>query len=166
MDNREWKLFVSITENRLRWYNNNNIICDRMKQEEQESWGHGRSVNCRKQMMFGFKFHSGAHCYVLSQWELQFGTLKRILNKIKWTAELQYIRSISYLERMALTNILLLSQIAGYVIALILSLCITVPMSLHQDEFKWVYWCLQLYCMLSRDRSYYRCERSHLVAIE
>lgn len=37
---------------------------------------------------------------------------------------------------MALTNILLLSQIAGYVIALILSLCITVPMSLHQDEFK------------------------------
>ncbi|XP_069689779.1 transmembrane protein 179 [Periplaneta americana] len=37
---------------------------------------------------------------------------------------------------MALTNILLLSQIAGYVIALILSLCIAVPMSLHQDEFK------------------------------
>ncbi|KAJ9592313.1 hypothetical protein L9F63_001133 [Diploptera punctata] len=37
---------------------------------------------------------------------------------------------------MALTNILLLSQIAGYVIALILSLCITVPMSLHQDEFR------------------------------
>jgi hypothetical protein len=37
---------------------------------------------------------------------------------------------------MALTNILLVSQIAGYVIALILSLCITVPMSLHQDEFR------------------------------
>ncbi|KAF4520688.1 hypothetical protein B566_EDAN006364 [Ephemera danica] len=37
---------------------------------------------------------------------------------------------------MALTNVLLLSQLAGYVIALILSLCITVPMSLHQDEFR------------------------------
>ncbi|KAL4707359.1 hypothetical protein ACJJTC_005288 [Scirpophaga incertulas] len=36
---------------------------------------------------------------------------------------------------MALTNVLLLSQIAGYVIGLILSLCITVPMSMHQDEF-------------------------------
>ena len=39
-------------------------------------------------------------------------------------------------KKMALTNILLVSQIAGYVIALILSLCITVPMSLHQDEFR------------------------------
>ncbi|XP_020297093.1 transmembrane protein 179 [Pseudomyrmex gracilis] len=37
---------------------------------------------------------------------------------------------------MALTNILLLSQIAGYVVALILSICIIVPMSLHQDEFR------------------------------
>lgn len=37
---------------------------------------------------------------------------------------------------MALTNILLLSQIAGYVVALILSLCIIVPMSLHQSEFR------------------------------
>lgn len=37
---------------------------------------------------------------------------------------------------MALSNILLLSQIAGYVIGLILSLCIVVPMSLHQDEFR------------------------------
>ncbi|XP_013190948.1 transmembrane protein 179 [Amyelois transitella] len=36
---------------------------------------------------------------------------------------------------MALTNVLLLSQIAGYIISLILSLCITVPMSMHQDEF-------------------------------
>ncbi|CAH2238129.1 transmembrane protein 179 [Pararge aegeria] len=37
---------------------------------------------------------------------------------------------------MALTNVLLLSQIAGYVIGLILSLCIIVPMGMHQDEFK------------------------------
>ncbi|XP_001605914.1 transmembrane protein 179 [Nasonia vitripennis] len=37
---------------------------------------------------------------------------------------------------MAFTNVLLLSQIAGYVVALILSLCIIVPMSLHQDEFR------------------------------
>lgn len=37
---------------------------------------------------------------------------------------------------MALSNILLLSQIAGYVIAFILSVCIVVPMSLHQDDFK------------------------------
>ncbi|XP_003702677.1 transmembrane protein 179 [Megachile rotundata] len=37
---------------------------------------------------------------------------------------------------MALTNILLLSQISGYVVALILSLCIIIPMSLHQDEFR------------------------------
>ncbi|XP_066245959.1 transmembrane protein 179 [Euwallacea similis] len=37
---------------------------------------------------------------------------------------------------MALTNILLLSQIAGHVVALILSLCIVVPMSLQQDDFK------------------------------
>ncbi|XP_012522962.1 transmembrane protein 179-like [Monomorium pharaonis] len=37
---------------------------------------------------------------------------------------------------MALSNILLLSQIAGYVVAFILSLCIIVPMSLHQDEFR------------------------------
>lgn len=37
---------------------------------------------------------------------------------------------------MALANILLLSQIAGYVVALILSLCIIVPMTLHEDEFR------------------------------
>ncbi|KAK6635266.1 hypothetical protein RUM44_000517 [Polyplax serrata] len=37
---------------------------------------------------------------------------------------------------MAIRNILLLSQLTGYIIALILSLCITIPMSLHQDEFK------------------------------
>ncbi|GLV40617.1 uncharacterized protein CBL_04419 [Carabus blaptoides fortunei] len=37
---------------------------------------------------------------------------------------------------MALGNIVLLCQIAGYVIASILSLCIVVPMSLHQDEFR------------------------------
>ncbi|CAG9789562.1 unnamed protein product [Diatraea saccharalis] len=36
---------------------------------------------------------------------------------------------------MALTNVLLLSQIAGYIVGLILSLCIIVPMSMHQDEF-------------------------------
>ncbi|XP_034940046.1 transmembrane protein 179 [Chelonus insularis] len=65
---------------------------------------------------------------------------------------------------MALTNILLISQIAGYVVALILSLCIIVPMSLHQDEFRghcllfstgvWqetdgqlvVQWASQIYC--------------------
>lgn len=37
---------------------------------------------------------------------------------------------------MALSNLLLLSQITGYVIAFILSLCITIPMSIHQDEFR------------------------------
>lgn len=37
---------------------------------------------------------------------------------------------------MALTNVLLISQVAGYVATLILSLCVIVPMSLHQDEFK------------------------------
>lgn len=37
---------------------------------------------------------------------------------------------------MALSNIILLCQVAGYVIACILSLCIVVPMSLHQDEFR------------------------------
>ncbi|XP_015440113.1 PREDICTED: transmembrane protein 179 [Dufourea novaeangliae] len=37
---------------------------------------------------------------------------------------------------MALTNILLLSQISGYIVALILSLCIIIPVSLHQDEFR------------------------------
>ncbi|XP_017890157.1 transmembrane protein 179 [Ceratina calcarata] len=37
---------------------------------------------------------------------------------------------------MALTNVLLLSQISGYVVALVLSLCIVIPMSLHQDEFR------------------------------
>ncbi|XP_063976528.1 transmembrane protein 179 [Diachasmimorpha longicaudata] len=36
---------------------------------------------------------------------------------------------------MALTNVLLISQVAGYVVALILSLCIIVPMSLHQEDF-------------------------------
>ncbi|KAF9807112.1 hypothetical protein SFRURICE_018535 [Spodoptera frugiperda] len=36
---------------------------------------------------------------------------------------------------MALTNVLLLSQIAGYLVGFILSLCIIVPMSLHQEEF-------------------------------
>ncbi|KAL0819333.1 hypothetical protein ABMA28_007465 [Loxostege sticticalis] len=36
---------------------------------------------------------------------------------------------------MALTNVLLVSQIAGYVIGFIFSLCIIVPMSMHQDEF-------------------------------
>ncbi|KAG5882581.1 hypothetical protein JTB14_030130 [Gonioctena quinquepunctata] len=65
---------------------------------------------------------------------------------------------------MALSNILLLSQIAGYVIALILSLCIVVPMGLHQEDFKghcllfstgvwqetdgqlFVHWASQAYC--------------------
>ncbi|XP_049784680.1 transmembrane protein 179 [Schistocerca cancellata] len=37
---------------------------------------------------------------------------------------------------MALSNLTLLSQIAGYVIALILSVCMTVPLSMHQDEFR------------------------------
>ncbi|KAK0182842.1 hypothetical protein PV327_000936 [Microctonus hyperodae] len=37
---------------------------------------------------------------------------------------------------MALTNVLLISQVAGYVVALILSLCIIVPMNLHQHEFQ------------------------------
>lgn len=37
---------------------------------------------------------------------------------------------------MALANVLLLSQIAGHVVALILSLCIFVPLSLHLDHFK------------------------------
>ncbi|XP_076656653.1 transmembrane protein 179 [Halictus rubicundus] len=37
---------------------------------------------------------------------------------------------------MALTNILLLSQISGYIVAFILSLCIIIPMGLHQDEFR------------------------------
>lgn len=37
---------------------------------------------------------------------------------------------------MALSNVVLLSQIAGYIIALILSLCVIVPMSLHQDDFR------------------------------
>uniref|UniRef100_A0A0A9Y7G5 Transmembrane protein 179 n=1 Tax=Lygus hesperus TaxID=30085 RepID=A0A0A9Y7G5_LYGHE len=37
---------------------------------------------------------------------------------------------------MSLNNIILLSQIAGYVVAFILSLCIVVPMTLHQDEFR------------------------------
>lgn len=36
---------------------------------------------------------------------------------------------------MALTNVLLLSQIAGYLMGFILSLCIVVPMSMHQHEF-------------------------------
>ncbi|XP_059471630.1 transmembrane protein 179 [Neocloeon triangulifer] len=37
---------------------------------------------------------------------------------------------------MELTNILLLSQIAGYSVALTLSFCLAVPMSLHQNDFK------------------------------
>lgn len=37
---------------------------------------------------------------------------------------------------MAIGNIVLLSQVAGYVVALILSICVTIPISLHQDEFK------------------------------
>ncbi|CAB3248615.1 unnamed protein product [Arctia plantaginis] len=37
---------------------------------------------------------------------------------------------------MALTNVLLLSQIAGHVIGLIVSLCMIVPMSMHLHDFK------------------------------
>lgn len=33
-------------------------------------------------------------------------------------------------------NIILVSQICGYVISLILSLCLVIPMTLHQEEFK------------------------------
>ncbi|XP_047994014.1 transmembrane protein 179 [Leguminivora glycinivorella] len=36
---------------------------------------------------------------------------------------------------MALTNVVLVSQIAGYFVGLILSLCIMVPMSMHVHEF-------------------------------
>uniref|UniRef100_A0A1B6L3V6 Transmembrane protein 179 n=1 Tax=Graphocephala atropunctata TaxID=36148 RepID=A0A1B6L3V6_9HEMI len=37
---------------------------------------------------------------------------------------------------MTLNNVLLISQLSAYVIAFILSLCITVPMSMHQEEFR------------------------------
>ncbi|XP_022914672.1 transmembrane protein 179 [Onthophagus taurus] len=37
---------------------------------------------------------------------------------------------------MGLNNVLLLSQLTGYIIALIVSLCIVIPMSLHQDQFR------------------------------
>lgn len=37
---------------------------------------------------------------------------------------------------MALTNVLQLSQIAGNVVAVILSLCIILPLSMHLDNFK------------------------------
>ncbi|XP_014275059.1 transmembrane protein 179 [Halyomorpha halys] len=64
---------------------------------------------------------------------------------------------------MALNNVILLSQMAGYVIAFILSLCIAIPMTLHQDEFRghcllfssgewqdsgqfFVHWASQAYC--------------------
>lgn len=54
-----------------------------------------------------------------------------------WTVRNILVSTVqSLFWNMALTNILLLSQIAGYVVALILSICIIVPMSLHQDEFR------------------------------
>ncbi len=44
---------------------------------------------------------------------------------------------INYREIMAgLSNLLLLSQLAGNIIVLILSLCITIPMSVHEDDFR------------------------------
>lgn len=55
---------------------------------------------------------------------------------------------------MGLNNIVLLSQVTGYVIALIFSLCIVIPMSLHQDEFRFVYnintrfCCIMLYIVV------------------
>ncbi len=36
-------------------------------------------------------------------------------------------------------NVLLISQISGYVISSILSLCVIIPMSLHQEEFRYVF---------------------------
>lgn len=39
---------------------------------------------------------------------------------------------------MALSNVLVLSQITGHVIAFILSLCIFVPLSLHLQNFKYI----------------------------
>lgn len=36
---------------------------------------------------------------------------------------------------MALTNVIMLSQIAGHVVVLILSLCITIPMLCHVRDF-------------------------------
>lgn len=49
------------------------------------------------------------------------------------------IRNHTHHRTMALANVLLLSQIAGHVVALILSLCIFVPLSLHLDHFKYAY---------------------------
>ncbi|OXA42648.1 transmembrane protein 179 [Folsomia candida] len=37
---------------------------------------------------------------------------------------------------MGLSNILLLSQLTGHIVTLILSLCITIPMSIHEDDFR------------------------------
>jgi len=37
---------------------------------------------------------------------------------------------------MGFANVLLLSQLTGNIVALILSLCITIPMSIHQDDFR------------------------------
>lgn len=39
-------------------------------------------------------------------------------------------------SNMALNNVVLISQLSAYVIAFMLSLCITIPMSLHQEEFR------------------------------
>lgn len=36
---------------------------------------------------------------------------------------------------MAMSNVLLLSQIAGHIVVVILSLCIVVPMIFHQKDF-------------------------------
>lgn len=57
------------------------------------------------------------------------------LSEVMCVHEQFYFLVIFVSDIMALSNVLLLSQVAGYVIALILSLCITVPMSIHQDEF-------------------------------
>lgn len=40
---------------------------------------------------------------------------------------------------MGLSNILLLSQLTGHIVTLILSLCITIPMSIHEDDFRYLF---------------------------
>ena len=53
--------------------------------------------------------------------------------KLKF-CEIETLKSFSKMTEP--TNFILYIQLTGYCIAAILSLCVTIPMSMHQDNFK------------------------------
>lgn len=48
----------------------------------------------------------------------------------------QLIYILHIIGKMALNNVLLISQITGHIMAMVLSMCVVIPMFMHNSKFK------------------------------